>query len=41
MFLRKNQDLTKTIIDQFLFSPILVNYLRKLCIVAYVAIWNN
>ena len=31
---RKAQDLTKTIIDQFLLFPTLVNYLRKLCISA-------
>ena len=30
LFLRKTQDLTKTIIDQFLYFPTLVNCLKKL-----------
>ena len=41
LFLKRAQDLTWTIIDQFLFFPTSVNYLKKLCIIACTVIWRN
>ena len=41
LVLRKVQDLTWTIIDLFMFFLILVNYLKKLCTIAFTIIWKN